>query len=140
MDKYNIDDAEIAIVVIGSTAGTLKVIVDQLRQEGVKAGVLRLRTFRPFPVEQLRSALKSVKTVAVMDKAMSFGGFGGALFNEIRNALYDAKEHPTIINYIFGLGGRDTNPRELRKIYDDLMQINKIGKVETPVRFLGLRE
>ncbi|MGA2681923.1 MAG: transketolase C-terminal domain-containing protein [Candidatus Bathyarchaeia archaeon] len=140
VDKYNIDDAEIAIVVIGSTAGTLKVIVDQLRQEGVKAGVLRLRTFRPFPVEQLRNALKSVKTVAVMDKAMSFGGFGGALFNEIRNALYDAKEHPTIINYIFGLGGRDTNPRELRKIYDDLMQINKIGKVETPVRFLGLRE
>lgn len=140
LDKYKIDDAEIAIVVVGSTAGTLKVIVDQLRQEGVKAGVLRLRTFRPFPFEQLRIALKSVKAVAVMDKAMSFGGFGGAVFNEIRNALYDSEEHPTIINYIFGLGGRDTNPRELRKIYDDLKQINKTGNVETQVRFLGLRE
>ena len=102
MDNYKVDDAEIAIVVVGSTAGTLKVIVDQLRQEGIKAGVLRLRTFRPFPVEQLRS-LKNVKTVAVMDKAMSFGAFGGAVFNEVRNALYDAKEHPTIVNYIFGL-------------------------------------
>ncbi|HUJ84257.1 MAG TPA: transketolase C-terminal domain-containing protein [Candidatus Acidoferrales bacterium] len=140
VDNYKVDDAEIAIVVVGSTAGTLKVIVDQLRQEGIKAGVLRLRTFRPFPVEQLRSALKNVKTVAVMDKAMSFGAFGGAVFNEVRNALYDAKEHPTIVNYIFGLGGRDTNPRELRKIYDDLLQINKTGTVENQVRYLGLRE
>jgi pyruvate ferredoxin oxidoreductase alpha subunit len=140
VDNYKVDDAEVAIVVVGSTAGTLKVIVDQLRQEGIKAGVLRLRTFRPFPVEQLRSVLKNVKTVAVMDKAMSFGGFGGAVFNEVRNALYDAKEHPTIVNYIFGLGGRDANPHELRKIFDDLMQINKTGNVENQVRFLGLRE
>ncbi len=74
-----------------------------------------------------------------MDKAMSFGGFGGAVFNEVRNALYDAKEHPTIVNYIFGFGGRDANPRELRKIYDDLLQINKTGNVETTVHFLGLK-
>ena len=71
---------------------------------------------------------------------MSFGGFGGAVFNEVRNALYDAKEHPTIVNYIFGLGGRDANPHELRKIFDDLMQINKTGNVENQVRYLGLRE
>jgi pyruvate ferredoxin oxidoreductase alpha subunit len=140
LDTYSLDDAEIAIVVVGSTAGTLKVIVDQLRQEGVKAGVLRIRTFRPFPVEQLRSALKNVKTVAVMDKAMSFGGFGGAVFNEVRNALYDAEAHPTIVNYIFGLGGRDAKPRELRKIYDDLLQVNKTGNVGEPVRYLGLME
>jgi pyruvate ferredoxin oxidoreductase alpha subunit len=140
VDAYKLDDAEVAVVVVGSTAGTLKFIVDQLRQEGVKAGVLRLRTFRPFPIEQLRSALKNVKTFAVMDKAMSFGGFGGAVFSEVRNAFYDSKAHPTIVNYIFGLGGRDTNPRDLRKIYDDLLQINKTGNAETTVRFLGLRE
>ena len=75
-----------------------------------------------------------------MDKSMSFGGFGGAVFNEVRHALYDAEAHPTIVNYIFGLGGRDTNPRELRKIYDDLLQINKTGNVGETVRFLGLRE
>ncbi len=140
VDTYRFDDAEIAIVVVGSTAGTLKVIVDQLRQEGIKAGVLRIRTFRPFPFEQLRSALKNVKTVAVMDKSMSFGGFGGAVFNEVRNALYDAEAHPTIVNYIFGLGGRDTNPHELRKIYEDLLKINKTGNIGETVRFLGLME
>jgi pyruvate ferredoxin oxidoreductase alpha subunit len=140
VDTYQLEDAEIAIVVVGSTAGTLKVIVDQLRQEGVKAGLLRLRTFRPFPVEQLRNALKNVKIMAVMDKSMSFGSFGGSVFTEIRNALYDAKIHPTIVNYIFGLGGRDTSPRDLRKIFEDLMQISKTGQVETQVHYYGLRE
>jgi pyruvate ferredoxin oxidoreductase alpha subunit len=140
IDTYQLDDAEIAIVVVGSTAGTLKVIVDQLRQEGVKAGILRLRTFRPFPVEQLRTALRNVKIMAVMDKSMSFGSFGGSVFTELRNALYDAKIHPIIVNYIFGLGGRDSSPRDLRKIFEDLMQISKTGQAETPVHYLGLRE
>ena len=127
IDAYKLEDAEIAIVVIGSTAGTLKVIVDQLRQEGIKAGVLRLRTFSPLPVEELRNALKNIKAIAVMDKSMSSGGFGGAVFSEVRNALYDVKQHPIIVNYIFGLGGRDTSPRDLRKIFEELMQIAKTG-------------
>ena len=93
-----------------------------------------------MPVEELRNALKNVKAIAVMDKSMSFGGFGGAVFNEIRHALYDAKIHPTIVNYIFGLGGRDTSPRDLRKIFEDLMQIAKTGHVETPVQYYGVRE
>ena len=140
IDAYQLEDAEIAIVCVGSTAGTLKVIVDELRKEGIKAGVLRLRTFRPLPVEELQNALKNIKTVAVMDKSMSFGGFGGPVFNEVRNSLYDTKEHPTIVNYIFGLGGRDTSPRNLRKIFEDLLRINKTGNVETLVHYLGLRE
>ena len=140
VDAYKLEDAEIAVVCIGSTAGTLKVIVDQLRQEGVKAGLLRLRTFRPLPVEELRNALKNIKAIAVMDKSMSFGGFGGAVFNEVRHVLYDAKEHPLIVNYIFGLGGRDTSPRDLRRIFEDLMQIAKTGHVETQVHYWGLRE
>ena len=140
IDAYKLEDAEVAIVVIGSTAGTLKVIVDQLRQEGVKAGVLRLRTFRPLPVEELRNALKNVKAIAVMDKSMSFGGFGGPVFNEVRHVMYDVKERPLIVNYIFGLGGRDTSPRDLRRIFEDIVQIAKTGHVETQVHFYGLRE
>ena len=135
-----LDDAEIAVLVVGSTAGTLKTIVDDLRKDGIKAGVLRLRTFRPFPVEELQKALQNVKTVAVMDKSMSFGGFGGAVFNEVRNAFYDTKQHPTIVNYIFGLGGRDYSPHDLTKIFEELMRINKTGHTETLVRYLGLRE
>lgn len=140
VDSYKLEDADFVVVVVGSTAGTLKVIVDQLRDEGVKAGVLRIRTFRPFPAEQIKAALKNAKTIAVMDKAMSFGSLGGPVFTEVRNAMYDGKDHQPIVNYIFGLGGRDTSPRELRKIYDDLIHVNKTGHVEAIVHFLGLRE
>jgi pyruvate ferredoxin oxidoreductase alpha subunit len=140
IDAYQLEGAEVAIVVVGSTAGTLKVIVDQLRQEGVKAGVLRLRTFRPLPVEELRNALKNVKAIAVMDKSMTPGGFGGAVFSEVRNALYDAEDHPNIVSFIFGLGGRDTSPRDLRKIFDELTRIVKTGHVEKEVHYFGLRE
>jgi|WetSurMetagenome_2_1015567.scaffolds.fasta_scaffold35981_2 pyruvate ferredoxin oxidoreductase alpha subunit len=139
VETYKLDDAEIAVLVVGSTAGTLKVIVDQLRQEGVKAGLLRLRTFRPFPVEDLKNTLKNVKILAVMDKSMSPGGLGAAVFNEVRNALYDLKQHPTIVNYIFGLGGRDSSPHDLRRVYEDLIRIAKTGQTET-VHYLGLRE
>jgi pyruvate ferredoxin oxidoreductase alpha subunit len=140
VDAYKMDDAEIAIVVIGSTAGTLKVIVDELRNEGVKAGILRLRTFRPFPVEQLRNVLKNIKAIAVMDKSMTPGGLGGPIFTEIRNALFDLKQRPLICSYTFGLGGRDSNPRELRRIFENLQHIAKTGQLETTINYLGLRE
>ena len=140
IDAYKLEDAEIAVVCVGSTSGTLKVIIDELRQEGVKAGLLRLRTFRPLPVEELRKALSNITAVAVMDKSMSFGGFGGAVFHEVRHALYDDKKHPFIVNYIYGLGGRDSSPRELRTIFEDIMQIAKTGQVESRINYLGLRE
>jgi pyruvate ferredoxin oxidoreductase alpha subunit len=140
IDPYRLGDADIIVVCAGSTSGTLKVIVDELRQEGIKAGLLRLRTFRPLPVEHLRNALKNAKAVAVMDKSISFGGFGGAIFHEVRHALYDIQSHPKIINYIYGLGGRDSSPNELRKIFEELIRIAKTGNVRTTVYYLGLRE
>ncbi len=140
IDPYKTDDAEIVVVCVGSTSGTLKVIVDELRAEGVKAGLLRLRTFRPLPIEELQNALKNAKAIAVMDKSLSFGGHGGAVYHEIHHALYDLVQHPPIINYIYGLGGRDYSTRELRKVFDDLLYINRTGKVSTSIRFLGLRE
>ena len=140
IDPYKLDDADIIIICVGSTSGTLKVIVDELRQEGIKAGLLRLRTFRPLPVEKLRNALKNAKAIAVMDKSLSFGGFGGAVFHEVRHALYDIKNHPPIVNYIYGLGGRDSSPHELRKIFEELIKVVKTGKVRTQVNYLGLRE
>jgi pyruvate ferredoxin oxidoreductase alpha subunit len=140
IDAYKLEDAEIAVVCVGSTSGTLKVIIDELRQEGIKAGLLRLRTFRPLPVEELRKALANVTAIAVMDKSMSFGGFGGAVFHEVRHALYDEKQRPPVVNYIYGLGGRDTSPHELKKIFEELMHIAKTGHVETQIHYLGLRE
>jgi pyruvate ferredoxin oxidoreductase alpha subunit len=140
VDAYRLEDAEFAAICLGSTAGTMKTVVDALRQEGVKAGLLRLRTFRPLPVEEIRSALENVKAVAVMDKSMSFGGNGGPVFHEIRHALYEADSRPHIVNYIYGLGGRDTSPTELRSIYEDLQHILQTQSVETPIQYLGLRE
>ncbi len=140
IDPYRLEDAEIAVVSAGSTSGTLKVLVDTLRSEGIKAGILRLRAFRPLPIEDLQKALKNVKAIAVMDKSMSFGSHGGAIYHEIHHALYDLAQHPAIINYIYGLGGRDYSPRELRKVFDDLQKILKTGNADTAMRFLGLRE
>jgi pyruvate ferredoxin oxidoreductase alpha subunit len=140
LDPYCLDDAEIATVCLGSTAGTVKTVVDELRAEGVKAGLLRIRTFRPLPVEGIIKALENVKAVAVMDKSMSFGGQGGPVFHEARHVLYDVLAHPYVLNYIYGLGGRDTSPEQIRKIYGDLQKTLQMKRVEEPIRYVGLRE
>jgi pyruvate ferredoxin oxidoreductase alpha subunit len=140
VDAYNLEDAEVAVICLGSTAGTIKTIVDKLRKEGIKAGLLRIRTYRPFPSEAIKSALKNVKAIAVMDKSMSFGGNGGPAFHETRNVLYDSGSNPFIVNYIYGLGGRDTSPAQLRTIYEDLQQILKNQTIKEPIKYLGLRE
>jgi len=140
IEAYGLDDAEVATVCVGSAAGTVKTVVDELRREGVKAGLLRLRTFRPFPAEAVRNALQDVRAVAVMDKSLSFGGNGGAVFHEVRHALYDADAHPQVVDYIYGLGGRDTGQREFRSVYDDLHKIAHTGRVDQLVHFVGLRE
>jgi pyruvate ferredoxin oxidoreductase alpha subunit len=140
VDAYGMENAEIVIVCLGSTAGTIKTVVDEVRNEGVKAGLLRIRTFRPFPVDEITKALGKVKAVAVMDRSMSFGGHGGPVFHEVRHALYDGNAHPSVVDYIYGLGGRDTSPSQLRQIYEELQRIAKTGRVESPVSYIGLRE
>jgi len=140
VDAYYLEDADIATVCLGSTAGTAKTVVDQLRAEEIKAGLLRLRTFRPLPVTDIRKALANVKAVAVMDRSNSFGGHGGAVFHEIRHALYDAQSHPYVVNYIYGLGGRDMPQNIIRGIYEDLQEILETKQVKSYVQFAGVRE
>ncbi len=140
LEQYKLEDAEIVIVCVGSTAGTVKTVIDDLCAEGVKAGLLRIRTFRPFPAKQIAEALGKAKAVAIMDKSMSFGGNGGALFHETRHALYDAQTRPYMVNYIYGLGGRDTSPTQLRNIYEDLQKIAQTKRVDELVKYVGLRE
>jgi len=140
LEFYHLEDAEIAIVCLGSTSGTVKTVVDEFRAEEVKAGLLRIRAFRPLPVEGIVEALENVKAVAVMDRSMSFGGHGGPVFHEIRHVLYDAPAHPYLVNYIYGLGGRDTSPTQIRKIYEDLQMIMQTQRAGKAVRYVGLRE
>ena len=120
--------------------GTAKAVVNQLRMEGVKAGLLRIRAFRPFPVEAVVGALSHVKSVGVLDRAMSFGALGGPLFNEVRNAFYDESRKPLLSDHIYGLGGRDMSMELLRKVFRSLEEDREAGKVSEPVRYIGLRE
>jgi pyruvate ferredoxin oxidoreductase alpha subunit len=140
LEKYRLEDAEVVIACLGSTAGTVKTVVDELRDRGVKAGLLKIRTYRPFPVDEIANALARAKAVAVMDKSMSFGGGGGAVFHEVRQSLYDASAHPFVVDYVYGLGGRDTSPAQIRRIYEDLQKILQTRRVDDPVRYVGLRE
>jgi pyruvate ferredoxin oxidoreductase alpha subunit len=140
VDAYRLEDAEIATVCLGSTAGTTKTVVDQLRNQGIKAGVLRIRTFRPMPVEGIWKALGNVRAIAIMDRSNSVGGDGGPLFHEIRHVLYDTQPHRPIVDYIYGLGGRDMPPRTIQGIYKELAEIAQTGKVKHFVQFAGVRE
>jgi pyruvate ferredoxin oxidoreductase alpha subunit len=140
LEQYKLGDAEIAVICVGSTAGTAKAVIDELRDSGVKAGLLRIRTYRPFPAEAIVKALRKAKAVAVMDRSMSFGGRGGAVFHEVRHALYDSATRPYVVNYIYGLGGRDTSPIQIKKIFDDLQKILQTKHVEDLVHYIGLRE
>ncbi len=139
LDPYHLEDAEVAIICLGSTSGTVKTVVDELRVKGVKAGLLRIRTFRPLPAKGIIKALENVKVVAVMDRSMSFGGHGGPVFHEVRHVLYDTHTHPYMINCIYGLGGRDTSPNQIRKIYEDLQNILQTQHVENQIQYVGLR-
>jgi pyruvate ferredoxin oxidoreductase alpha subunit len=139
VEAYCLEDADVATVCVGSTAGTTKTVVDQLRAKGVKAGLLRLRTFRPLSVTDITKALANVKAVAVMDRSNSFGGYGGALFHETRHVLYESQSRPHVVNYIYGLGGRDMPQNIIRSIYKDLQEIHETKQVKSYVQFAGVR-
>ena len=138
-EKYKMDDAETVIVCMNSTAGTAKAAVDELRAQGVKAGLLKIRMFRPFPAEEVAEVLKNVKAIAVLDKADSLNAAGGALFEDVVSGMYVANVHVPTVNYIYGIGGRDTTVSDIKKVYNDLNEVAETGNIGNPYRYLGLR-
>lgn len=138
-EEYKLDDAEIAIVCMNSTAGTTKYVVDNLRSKGIKAGLLKIRVYRPFPGEEVAKALSHLKAIAVLDKSDSLNAIGGALFEDVSSSMYVNNSHVPMCNYVYGIGGRDTTATDIESVYTDLMEITKNGKVENPYRYLGLR-
>ena len=139
-EEYMLDDAEIAIVVLGSTAGTAKEVVKALRADGVKAGLLKVRVFRPFPAREIAAALGGKKAIAVMDRSDSFNAVSGPVFAEVRSAMYGVENAPKIVDYIYGIGGRDVTMDHIKSVYDDLAKIVKTGQVERALTYLGIRE
>ncbi len=138
-EEYRLEDADIAIVCMNSTAGTTKFVVDALREKGIKAGLLKVRVFRPFPAEEIAKALSHLKAIAVLDKADSLNAAGGALFEDITSAMYVSNNHVPMVNYIYGIGGRDTTSKEIESVFTDLEKIVETNDIENPYRYLGLR-
>lgn len=139
-EGYQLDDAEVAIVILNSAAGVVKMVVDELRTKGIKAGVLKPRLFRPFPAEEIRTALKNVKAIAVMDRTDAFGAGGTPTYTEVTSALYGLNNPPKIINHVYGLGGRDLRLEDIHGVYQKLLEIALSGKVEQTFEYLGVRE
>ncbi len=138
-ETYRLEDAEMAVIVMSSAAGTTKDIIDQYRDRGIKVGLLKPRMFRPFPYKEIAGALQHVKAIAVLDRADSFGGYG-PLFSEITGAVLSMDSKPAMINKIFGLGGRDYLPDQAEHVLDELIQVAETGKVETIKEYIGVRE
>ena len=138
-EEYRMEDAERAIIILNSSAGTAKGACDLLRDKGEKVGVLKLRVFRPFPMQELSKAISHLKAVAVMDKADSFSAIGGPVFGDVRSACYELTKRPHIINYIYGLGGRDVRVDDFLLVYDELGKVVKAGEPGEIYRHVGVR-
>jgi pyruvate ferredoxin oxidoreductase alpha subunit len=139
VDEYKVDDAEVAILVMGSTGGTAKVAVERLREKGKTVGLIRTRVYRPFPKDAMTKALSKVKVVGVMDRSDTLSTLGGHLYNDVRSILYKAEKQPLMKNYVYGLGGRDISIEEIEDIYDELLNIQKSGKVAKDIVYFGVR-
>jgi len=140
IERYRMNHAELAVVVIGSSAGTGKAAVDKLRDMGIAAGLVKVRVFRPFPKEELIRQLRGTYAVAVMDKCEGFSGQGGPLFAETRSAMYDVPGRPQMINFVYGLGGRDVTVDTFIEIFTELQKIAETGEPGEIYRHIGVRE
>lgn len=137
--EYKVSDCDVCIIVMGSTGGTARHTVDLLRNEGLKVGLINIRTFRPFPSRELAETIKSVKAIAVLDRAVSYGAFGSPLYLDVINSVSKLEEKPLVVNYIYGLGGRDTNVNLIKSVYQDLFEIVKTKKIDEKIKYLGVR-
>ena len=139
-EAYRLDDAERAVVMIGSAAGTTKDAIDRLREKGEKVGLLKIRLYRPFPAEAIADALKNVKAIAVMDRAEGYTNHGGPLGADVMAALFRARSTALATNIIYGLGGRDVRVEDMEQVFEDLQTMIDQNDAGETYRYMGLRE
>ena len=140
-EEYRMDGAELAIIIMSSAAGTAKVAVDRLRGKGTKAGLIKLRVFRPFPARELAEALADVKALAIMDRSEGYSSNGGPLGAEVRMALYGKTDGVKTINIVFGLGGRDVRVEDFEALYAELAELADKPSSDVPYfKHMGQRE
>ena len=139
-EEYCMEDAETAVVMIGSAAGTTKDAIDALRAKGEKVGLIKIRLYRPFPADEIAEALKNVKAVAIMDRAEGYTNHGGPLGSDVMAAMFRARSQAHAVNYIYGLGGRDVRVEDMANVFADLKQIVTDDDAGETYRYLGIRE
>ena len=139
-EAYKTEDADYVMLIMGSAAGTAKQAVDDLRAQGKKVGVLKLRVFRPFPAKEIAEALRNCKAVAIMDRCESYNGNGAALGSEVSAALFRNKVMISAVNYIYGLAGRDFTVTDVYHIFDELEQAELNGTEVEQYQYVGLRK
>jgi pyruvate ferredoxin oxidoreductase alpha subunit len=139
-EEYCMEDAERAVVIIGSAAGTTKDAIDALRAKGEKVGLIKIRLYRPFPAEEIAEALKNVKAVAIMDRAEGYSNHGGPLGADVMSAMFRAKSQAHAVNYVYGLGGRDVRVEDMEGVFEDLKQVIADGDAGETYRYMGIRE
>ena len=138
-EEYRTEDAEYIMLIMGSAAGTAKQAVDDLRERGIKAGVIKLRVFRPFPAKELAYAMKNARAVAIMDRCESYNGNGGPLGSEVMAGLFREKVMITAVNYIYGLAGRDFTVNDVYDIFQELKESVESGVNPPQFKYIGLR-
>jgi pyruvate ferredoxin oxidoreductase alpha subunit len=139
VETYKADDAEVIMLTMGSMGETAQMAIDQLRAKGVKAGLVKLRLWRPFPFEEIKAAIKNAKKLIVTDRAVSFGGPGGPVFSEVKSAMYAETQRPLIYNYIYGLGGRDVPVGDFIGMFERVIA-DTANKLADTYEFWGVRE
>ncbi len=139
-EAYRLEDADRAVVMIGSAAGTTKDAIDELRKKGEKVGLLKIRLFRPFPADAVADALKNVKAVAVMDRAEGYTNHGGPLGADVMSALFRAGSNALAVNIIYGLGGRDVRVEDMEQVFADLKTMIEKQDAGETYRYMGIRE
>ena len=139
-EEYRTEDADYIMLIMGSAAGTAKQAVDDLRLQGKKVGVIKLRVFRPFPAQELAQALKNCKAAAIMDRCESYNGNGGPLGSEVTAGLYRSKVMIETVNYIYGLAGRDFTVNEVYDVFSQLEDLVENGKEAEQYQYIGLRK
>lgn len=139
-EEYRTEDADYIMLIIGSAAGTAKQAVDDLREQGKRVGVLKLRVFRPFPAEEIAQALRNCKAVAIMDRCESYNGNGGPLGSEVTSALFREKIMIETVNYIYGLAGRDFTVSDVNHVFAELEDMVEHGKKIEQYQYIRLRQ
>ncbi len=140
LEPYRMEDAEIATLVIGSASGTVRVVVDDLRKQGIRAGMVRLRCFRPFPRKELATLFGGLRAVGILERSISPGGSGHPLFMETSSALYQQESPPRLHSYVYGLGGRTPVPEQFFQAYHELQADRGDEAGLSLPTYLGIRE